>query len=225
MPIYIFAILAIVRAVQPETSYQPVLGEHGSALAAGPGTAAPSLQLHITPNGTGQRDFGDRLAERLNASVEYHATEEDLERLGSDLPSELVAGLVLPDRPGVRDLSYTVRMDPRLMMSVELWTGVGSCRGQGDNDSLESQFSCPTNSYFYSGFLHLQSQVDALMMEVRWVGVGGGRWGGGLCRGREAGMEGVSGKKIRGVCSELEKLYVYIVRSILYSVKVFSGEQ
>ena len=166
MPIYIFAILAIVRAVQPETSYQPVLSEHGSALATGPGSTAPTFQLHITPNGTEQRRFGDRLAERMNTSVEYHDTEEELELVGSELPQQLVAGLVLPDQPGTRDLQYTIRTDPRLMMSVGMGIAVGACRGQGNNGSLENQFSCPTNNYFYSGFLQLQSQVDALMMEV-----------------------------------------------------------
>ena len=168
MPIYIFAILAIVKAVLPETSYQPVLSEHGSAQATGAGATGPSLHLHITPNGTDQRWFGDRLAERLNTSVEYHDSESELERAAAQLPagSALMAGLVLPELPGVRDLSYTLRMDPRLMLPVAKWIGVGQCRGQEKGGGLESRYGCPTNSYFYSGFLQLQSQVDALMMEV-----------------------------------------------------------
>ncbi|XP_043210381.1 phospholipid-transporting ATPase ABCA3-like, partial [Amphibalanus amphitrite] len=166
MPIYIFAILAIVRAVQPETSYQAVVSEHGSAVVTGPLSAAPTLQLHVTPDGTAQREFGRRLAARLNTSVEYHATEAELEQLSAALPAQqVVAGLVLPPEPGTRDLEYTIRTDPRLMLSVARWASVGQCRGQGAEEGLENPATCPTNDYFYSGFLQLQSHIDALMME------------------------------------------------------------
>ncbi|XP_037078455.1 phospholipid-transporting ATPase ABCA1-like [Pollicipes pollicipes] len=174
MPIYIFAILAIVRAVQPETRYAPVEAPQGSASVLEVDALSP-LVLYVVPDGEPQRQLAHRLNSSLAAqevplaALRMLTTEAELEAISQQPPPQMVAGLVLPERPG-HNLTYTLRLDWRLGLPTARWAGDGACRAAGTDGAdgpLELGAGCPANQYYYSGFLTLQNSIDALLIEMQ----------------------------------------------------------
>lgn len=167
-PIYIFAILAIVRAVQPETHYAAVLTPQGSGNIIDDPSIMYPFRLYIAPDKAEHREFSHLLETMLvkqghSVNITLLASEAALLKDPTVRAAQTSAlCVVLPPNPGT-NLTYTLRMDPTMLPAGPQGSDM-ECRGGTVGGPLQRY--CAANKYFYSRFLTLQNSVDAVMIKV-----------------------------------------------------------
>ncbi|CAH1795729.1 unnamed protein product [Owenia fusiformis] len=169
-PLYFVIILAIIRvAVRPRT--QPtIIGfpEHDLSKAFGqPNRNLTLTKIFITPDNLDTRTIGAGLATRLGLSpdsIVYFYNETTAVNAYVENPKN-VFGIHF-DKLQDNATSYELRVPIKSMPTAlsNLYGSQGSCRSSTEGLAA---FSCPANSYIFSGFANLQAVIDAEIIGLK----------------------------------------------------------
>lgn len=169
-PLYVFLLLAVIRSSIPGVHMPAILTPAGSASVTGDVSSVTPLAVFVSPDGTHQRKFADRLRLRLTElsyrchvqSVPDVSIIEEYARAGQGTPA---LGVLLPPDP-YTNYTYVLRADQRLALGLSDLEGGRDQRHSRVGVPLQLPLMCSGNQLFYSGVLTVQNAIDSVFLSM-----------------------------------------------------------
>ncbi|XP_050501513.1 cholesterol transporter ABCA5-like isoform X2 [Diabrotica virgifera virgifera] len=179
-PIYFLALLVVIELVLPDPNLPEISTPRGEEYLFKSFDNGESHKIAYAPNTTTNINFVNNVTEtwkKMSNSksslewVPYSAEDKVQEAYDQDHKFAPMAVIFKSDVPYVHtSLSYQIRTNPYYIStpsSNDIGWDKQSCRGgTNPNSNMEDGSTCPANTYYFSGFLALQTLLDYTRIQL-----------------------------------------------------------
>ncbi|XP_072383028.1 cholesterol transporter ABCA5-like [Diabrotica undecimpunctata] len=171
-PLYFLGLLVVIELVLPDPNLPEINTPRGEEYLFTSFNKAESHKIAYAPNTTDNREFVNEVTEtwksvrNSKSSIEwvaYSSEEEVLNAYDQDHKFAPIA-VIFNNDSSRYSLSYQIRTNPYYIStpnSNDIGWDKQTCRGGSNpNSNMEDGSTCPTNTYYFSGFLALQTLLD-----------------------------------------------------------------
>ncbi|CAG9831939.1 unnamed protein product, partial [Diabrotica balteata] len=174
-PLYFLGLLVVIELVLPDPNLPEINTPRGEEYLFKSFNKAESHKIAYAPNSTKYREFVDEVSEtwksirNSKSNLEWvpYSTEEEVQNAyDQDHKFAPIAVIFNNGSPSYMSysLSYQIRTNPYYIStpnSNQIGWSKQTCRGGSNpNSNMEDGSTCPTNTYYFSGFLALQTLLD-----------------------------------------------------------------